>query len=71
MNVIAQHEFELVYYNVTIQNVSHYPIGFHFPFPFNAHEYVKILCNFLIPSIENGFGFDEVIFQDGNASCLW
>ena len=34
----------------------------------NSHVYVEILDNFLIPSIENGFG-EEAIFQDDNASC--
>ena len=33
----------------------------------NAHVYIEILDNFLIPSIENWFG-DEFIFQDDNAS---
>ena len=35
----------------------------------NAHDDIKILDNFLISSIENWFGDDEVIFQDDNASC--
>ena len=32
--------------------------------------YIVIINNFLILSIENWFGNDEVIFQDGNAFCL-
>ena len=32
--------------------------------------YIEILDNFLIPSIENRFSDDEVIFQEDNASCL-
>lgn len=35
----------------------------------NAHAYINILDNFLIPFIENQFGNDEVSFQDNNASC--
>ena len=30
----------------------------------NAHVYIEILDNFLISSLENWFGDDEVIFQD-------
>ena len=36
----------------------------------NIHMYMKILDNFLILMIENWFGYDEVIFQDDNVSCL-
>ena len=32
---------------------------------------LKFWIIFLIPSIENWFGDDEVIFQDDNASCYW
>lgn len=35
----------------------------------NAHKYIEILDNFLVPSIENWSGDDEVIFQDANTSC--
>ena len=35
----------------------------------NTHVYMEILDNFLIPSTENLFGNDEVIFRDNNASC--
>ena len=35
----------------------------------NAHVYIEILDNFLIPSIENCFFEDEVNFQDDNAYC--
>ena len=35
----------------------------------NTHMYINILDNFLIESIENWFGDDEVIFQDDNLSC--
>ena len=35
----------------------------------NAHVYNEILDNFLIPSIENWFGDNEVIFQEDNTSC--
>uniref|UniRef100_A0A3B5QWB7 Tc1-like transposase DDE domain-containing protein n=1 Tax=Xiphophorus maculatus TaxID=8083 RepID=A0A3B5QWB7_XIPMA len=35
----------------------------------NAQVYIDILDSFLIPSIEQMFGDDEVIFQDDNASC--
>ena len=30
----------------------------------NIHVYIEILDNFLIPTIENWFGNNEVIFQD-------
>uniref|UniRef100_A0A3B5QEL9 Transposase Tc1-like domain-containing protein n=1 Tax=Xiphophorus maculatus TaxID=8083 RepID=A0A3B5QEL9_XIPMA len=35
----------------------------------NAQVYIDILDSFLIPSIEQMFGDDEIIFQDDNASC--
>ena len=35
----------------------------------NAHLNIEILDKFLIPTIENWFGDDEIIFQDNNASC--
>ena len=35
----------------------------------NTYMLTEIRDNFLFPSIENGFGADEVIFQDHNASC--
>ena len=35
----------------------------------NAQVYIEILDICLITSIENRFGDDDVIFQDGNASC--
>ena len=35
----------------------------------NVLVYIEIRDNFLIPSIENWFGDDEVIFPDDNASC--
>ena len=35
----------------------------------NAHVYIEIVDNFLIPAIENRFGDNEIIFQDDNASC--
>ena len=34
-----------------------------------AHVYIKILNNFPVPSIENCFGGDEILFQYDNASC--
>ena len=34
----------------------------------NAHLYIEILNNFLIPSIENWFSHDEVIFDNDKAS---
>ena len=33
----------------------------------NAQVYIEILDTCLIPSIENMFGDDDVIFQDDNA----
>uniref|UniRef100_A0A3B1IEA9 Tc1-like transposase DDE domain-containing protein n=1 Tax=Astyanax mexicanus TaxID=7994 RepID=A0A3B1IEA9_ASTMX len=35
----------------------------------NAQVYIDILDSFLIPSIEQMFGDNEIIFQDDNASC--
>uniref|UniRef100_A0A3B1JVG5 Tc1-like transposase DDE domain-containing protein n=1 Tax=Astyanax mexicanus TaxID=7994 RepID=A0A3B1JVG5_ASTMX len=35
----------------------------------NAQVYIDILDSFLIPSIEQMFGDNEIIFQDVNASC--
>ena len=35
----------------------------------DAYVYIEILNNFLILSIENWFGDDEVIFQDNNSFC--
>ena len=35
----------------------------------SAHIYIEFLDNFLIPSVENRFGNDEVISQDDNTSC--
>ena len=35
----------------------------------NIHVYFEILASFLIQSVENWFGDDEVIFQEDNASC--
>ena len=35
----------------------------------NAHVYIEIQDNLLIPSIENWFGDDEIIFQENNAPC--
>ena len=35
----------------------------------NAHVYIEIQDNFLIPFIENWFGDEEVIFQYDNVSC--
>ena len=34
----------------------------------NAFVYIEILNNFLFTSTENSFSYDEVIFQDHNAS---
>ena len=34
-----------------------------------AYVYIEILDNFLIPSIENWFGDNEIIFLDDSASC--
>ena len=34
-----------------------------------AHGYIEILDNFLITSIENWLGYNEVIYQDNNVSC--
>ena len=35
----------------------------------SAQVYIEILDTCLVPSIENRFGDDDVIFQDDNASC--
>lgn len=35
----------------------------------SAQVYIEILDTFLLPSMEEKFGDDEVIFQDDNASC--
>ena len=34
----------------------------------NVHVHIEILYNFLIPSIENWFGEEKVIFQDNYSS---
>ena len=35
----------------------------------NSQIYVDILDHFLIPSIHNSFGDEDVVLQDDNASC--
>ena len=35
----------------------------------NQRDYIDVLEHFFIPSIEDHFGDDDVIFQDDNASC--
>lgn len=35
----------------------------------NSQIYIDILDHFLIPSIDNAFGDEDVVFQDDNASC--
>ena len=35
----------------------------------DAHAYIEMLDNFLIPLIENWFSDDKIIFQSNNAIC--
>lgn len=35
----------------------------------NSRIYIDILDHFLIPSIDNAFGDEDIVFQDDNASC--
>ena len=38
VNIIARPEFELAYYDVTIQHVSHYAMERRTPFPLYVHS---------------------------------